>query len=321
MRIADMHCDTLSALLHKGGSLLENDLDIDLQKLRAGQYGLLNMAAYVCLPETADPYAQCLAMIDLYDREMEKWAAYIAPARSYGDIVANEKAGKISAVLTVEEGGVCGGSLDRLRQLYARGVRMMTFTWNYPNELGYPNFDPDAPSPNFHTPDTRRGLTERGVAFLAEMERLGMVADVSHLSDAGFWDVARHATRPFVASHSNARALCPHVRNLTDDMIRALGEKGGLAGGNCCGAFLVEGRPSTIEDLCRHLVHVMNVGGVEVAALGLDLDGVDGDQAVADASQALQIFDGLKALGVPEDDIDRVLYGNVRRLYRETLTK
>ena len=145
-------------------------------------------------------------------------------------------------MLTVEEGAVCKGSTGKLRHLYRLGVRMLTLTWNYPNELGWPNVkmppEGSEEAPDFTVPDREHGLTETGFAFLSEMERLGMIVDVSHLSDAGFWDVARAAEKPFVASHSNARAVCHHVRNLNDEMIRALAEKGGVTGLNFCPSFL-----------------------------------------------------------------------------------
>lgn len=159
-------------------------------------------------------------------------------------------------MLTVEEGGVCEGKVERLEHLYRLGVRMMTLTWNYPNEIGYPALDirkmaeervhsagkgqgePSAGMVPFHRrADMERGLTEKGREFVAEMERLGMVIDVSHLSDAGFYDVLRMTNKPFVASHSNARAIDPWVRNMTDDMIRKLSERGGVIGINFCPDF------------------------------------------------------------------------------------
>ena len=109
---------------------------------------------------------------------------------------------------------------------------MMTITWNFPNELGFPNGKDESVSPARSVPDTEHGLTETGIAFVQEMERIGMIIDISHLNDAGIRDVFRYTKKPFVASHSNARALARHPRNLTDEMIRALAERGGVAGIN-----------------------------------------------------------------------------------------
>ena len=134
-------------------------------------------------------------------------------------------------MLTIEEGGCCKGSIGVLRRMYELGVRMMTLTWNHENELASPNVVPGGGHNIWPcAPNTETGLKEKGFEFLAEMERLHIIADVSHLSDKGFWDIVEHSTRPFAASHSNCRALAPHCRNLTDEMIRALANKGGLVG-------------------------------------------------------------------------------------------
>ncbi len=176
-----------------------------------------------------------LEEIDVFKRIMAEYPDSIAPVYTAADIRKNAEAGKISGMLTVEEGGCCKGSLGVLRRMYELGVRMMTLTWNHDNELASPAGKPRRAAGG---PDPRRGLTETGFAFLAEMERLHIIVDVSHLSDRGFWDIVEHGTRPFAASHSNCRALCPHTRNLTDAMIRALAEKGGIAGLNYYAAFL-----------------------------------------------------------------------------------
>ena len=145
----------------------------------------------------------------------------------------------MSALLTIEEGGVCQGELGFLRNFYRLGVRMMTLTWNYPNELAFPNKrEMQENGCSRLVADTENGLTETGVRFVREMERLGMIIDISHLNDAGIWDVFRHTKKPFVASHSNARAVASHARNLTDEMIRALAERGGVVGINYYSCFL-----------------------------------------------------------------------------------
>ena len=180
--------------------------------------------------EGLDAHTQeVLELADVYYDELDKNQDLIRPVYSYADIESNRKAGLMSAMLTVEEGGVCKGNPAFLRTLYRLGVRMLTLTWNFPNELGWPNLevpgegvDPESFRPDFRKANVNQGLTETGIAFVQEMERLGMIVDVSHLSDAGFMDVLRVTKKPFVASHSNARAVCSWARNLTDDMIRLL---------------------------------------------------------------------------------------------------
>ncbi len=200
-------------------------------------------AAFVNLADPtpgADPLVTALEEIDIFKRIMEKYSGRIAPVYRPEDIRKNAAAGKISGMLTIEEGGCCKGSLGVLRRMYELGVRMMTLTWNHENELASPNVVPGAGTDAIWPcqPNTETGLKEKGYEFLAEMERLHIIADVSHLSDKGFWDIAEHSTRPFAASHSNCRALAPHCRNLTDEMIRVMAEKGGLVGLNYCSGFL-----------------------------------------------------------------------------------
>lgn len=263
MKVFDLHCDTLSELRYaeKAGtpkSFAQNDLHIDLQKLKKGDYMLQCFAAFVNLGDKtpgADPLVTALEEIDVFKRIMEKYPEDIAPVYQPSDIRKNAAEGKISGMLTIEEGGCCKGSIGVLRRMYELGVRMMTLTWNHENELASPNVVPGGGHNIWPcAPNTETGLKEKGFEFLAEMERLHIIADVSHLSDKGFWDIVEHSTRPFAASHSNCRALAPHCRNLTDEMIRALANKGGLVGLNYCSGFL-DNQPE--EKLCRSTTALM----------------------------------------------------------------
>lgn len=215
-------------------------------------------AAFVNLGDKtpgADPLVTALEEIDVFKRIMEKYPEDIAPVYQPSDIRKNAAEGKISGMLTIEEGGCCKGSIGVLRRMYELGVRMMTLTWNHENELASPNVIPGGGHNIWPcAPNTETGLKEKGFEFLAEMERLHIIADVSHLSDKGFWDIVEHSTRPFAASHSNCRALAPHCRNLTDEMIRALANKGGLVGLNYCSGFL-DNQPE--EKLCRSTTALM----------------------------------------------------------------
>ncbi len=160
-----------------------------------------------------------MTLADLYWTEMEANEDLAVPVRSFQEMERARQAGKIACLLTVEEGASAWGPFRCCGPFTGWGVRMLTLTWNYPNELGRPNGQPG-------------GLTRRGFQFLEEMENLGMIPDVSHLSDDGVWDVCRAARKPFVASHSSCRALHPHRRNLTDAMLRALADRGCLVGVN-----------------------------------------------------------------------------------------
>ncbi len=238
MYIADMHCDTIYELLLKKergepARLRENDLHVDLRRMKEAGYMLQNFALFVNREKWPHVTKRAEEMLALYEREIERNPDLIAPAFCFEDIELNQAAGKMSAVLALEEGGILQGSRKLLEHFFEKGVRMITLTWNYPNEIGYPNMNKD-----LFTPDVEHGLTDTGRELVEAMERLGVIVDVSHLSDAGFYDVAECTGKPFVASHSNARSVCGAARNLTDSMIRILGERGGLTGLNFCPDFL-----------------------------------------------------------------------------------
>ena len=326
MKVWDLHCDTLSELRYaerdgKPKSFAKNDLHIDLEKLQKGDYMLQCFAAFVNLGDKtpgADPLVTALEEIDVFKRIMAKYPDQIAPVYTAADIQKNADAGKISGMLTIEEGGCCKGSLGVLRRMYELGVRMMTLTWNHKNELAEPNHAVDP----WFEPNTDGGLTARGFEFLAEMERLHMIVDVSHLSDKGFWDIVEHSTRPFAASHSNCRALSPHARNLTDDMIRALAERGGIAGLNDCGLFLnatASPCPSTTALLAKHAAHFKKVGGIDMIALGSDFDGIGGELEMYDCSQLPRLVDALQKAGFTEDEIEKIFWRNAKRFFEENL--
>ena len=329
MKVFDLHCDTLSELRRAemrgdGQTFAHNNGHIDLEKLEKGDYMLQCFAAFVNLADPtpgADPLVTALEEIDVFKRMMERYSDRIAPVYRPEDIRKNAEAGKISGMLTIEEAGCCKGSLGVLRRLQELGVRMMTLTWNYPNELAAPNANPGGPL----VANTETGLTERGFAFLEEMEKLHITADVSHLSDKGFWDIANHSTRPFAASHSNCRALSPHNRNLTDEMIRALAEKGGIAGLNYCASFVDadSAHPklcrSTVERLAKHAAHFKQVGGIEIIGLGSDFDGIGGKLELSDCSKMPLLADALRKEGFTEDEVEAIFFRNAQRFFENNL--
>lgn len=330
MKVIDMHCDTISCLLEqkRNGTyegLRKNHLHIDVEKLKHSNYLVQNFALFVYLQEGMNPLEDALQMTDIFYQELEENKDSIALALTYDDICKNERDGKISALLTLEEGGMLKGELSYLRTLYRLGARMMTLTWNFKNELGHPNFSYFPPKePDMTCPNTTDGVTELGFAFLQEMERLGMIIDVSHLSDAGFYDIYEHTKKPFVASHSNARTICNNVRNLTDDMIIKLSNRGGVTGMNFCPDFLTsptekEKNPGTIDAIVSHVKHIVNTGGSECVGLGSDFDGINGHAELQDASAMDKLEAALKKNGFTSNQIDGFFYKNVLRVYQEIL--
>ena len=195
MKVIDMHCDTMKAILDnrdigKNINLKNNNLTVDIEKMKQGDYMLQVFAAYTDIKE-GDSLVNALRTIDLFHNEIEANKDDIGIVLTYNDILKNIEQNKMSALLSIEEGACCKGNIQLLRNFYRLGVRMMTLTWNYENELGFPNEIIDDKLV------LDRGLKKSGFEFIEEMENLGIIIDVSHLSDAGFYDILNNTKKPF----------------------------------------------------------------------------------------------------------------------------
>jgi membrane dipeptidase len=316
MKIIDLHCDTLSRLVvaPKGVTLIDNPFDVDIPGLKRAGVVVQLFACYVdgkAYPSWDDAY---LAVEQMLDRLKSEQDSDLKQAFSYAEIVENIEGGRISAIATVEEGGILDGDISRISKLYDRGIRLITLTWNHENCIGYPN------SPNGY--EMSEGLKPFGFQVVEEMNKVGMLIDVSHLSEGGFWDCINHSRTPICASHSNARALCDHPRNLTDDMLMALAERGGVTGLNFVPDFL---NPDTIAvciDIALHAKHIIQVAGEDVVAFGADLDGFSNQKRadwVSNVSEMELIWPYFKAVGITERQIDKICFENANRVIKEVL--
>jgi len=315
----DLHSDTLlKCALDPGYSLRCNDGHIDLERMKKGGWDTQCFAIYVPTHDaaandniTVDPYTWYRSGVSIFKREMEANADLVAPARTVADVLCNRKEGKLSAILTVEDSVPLFGDIRRVDEFFRDGVRMMSLTWNYENSLAFPN-SRDAEK-------MALGLKEFGLECVSRMDELGIVVDVSHLSEGGFWDVVRHGKKPFVASHSCARALCDHPRNLTDEQLRALGDKGGVVGVNFCSYFLNEGSKYTaIDDIVRHAVYMSNVAGIDAIAVGSDFDGIDSELEMADCAGGPRLVDALSR-HFTSDEVEKICQGNAMRVLRDVI--
>lgn len=325
MKVVDLHCDTLMALnkarlKNTDKNFGENDLHVDLLKLKKGDYLLQCFAAFVDFEESPQsPLLEVLQEIDVFHQIMETYHEEMAPVYKFSDIEKNRREGKISGLLTVEDGGVCLGNLSALRMLHRLGVRMITLTWNYENKIGYPAV------PSGKTADSAyKGLKEHGLAFLTEMERLGVIIDVSHLSDEGFYDVAKYAKKPFIASHSDSRMLCPQPRNLTDEMLKLLADRGGLVGMNYYYNFLDKDlkrllERGTAETVVDHIEYIRKVAGIDVIALGSDFDGIEETLDLKDASKMHLLIIALEKRGFTTSEIEKIFSLNALRFFNDLL--
>ncbi len=312
----DLHCDTLMSLYLRHNSLKDNPGHINLDKLDKGNSFVQCFAIFTPthMPEGVsfeDPYPYFVHMTETFYREMEKNKDRIRPVRCVEDILKNRREGYMSAMLTVEDGVAIDGKMEILEEMYDKGVRMIALTWNHENSLGYPNSSDNA----LH----QLPLKPFGIEAVKRMNELGMIVDVSHLSEGGFWDVVKYSEKPFLASHSCARALCSHQRNLTDEQLKALGDKGGICGVNFNAPFLVDDAEySAISDIVAHARHIADKAGLDAVAMGSDFDGIGCELECKDFSGMNLIKEALvKEFG--SRDADKITHGNALRLFEEVI--
>lgn len=319
--IVDLHCDTIMALYaDKEKRLLDNDLQIDVNKLIKGGYLAQVFAMFVFLKDNPNPFKTCNEMIDVFYHELEINKNKINVALNYDELINNQNNGLVSAILSIEEGAVVEGSIEKLVHFYNRGVRMICLNWNFINGIGHPNFKFIDGKPDFANPNKEDGLTPFGIKMVKKMEELGMIIDVSHLSDKGFWDVYENTTKPFIASHSNARSIWNHTRNLDDDMIKAIASRNGVIGLNFCSNFLsADDNKSHISDIVKHALHIIEVGGIDVLSFGTDFDGISRNTEVDNASEMQVFYEEFKKVGLSDDDIEKIFYRNFLRVFKKVV--
>lgn len=312
MSLIDMHCDTILYMMDedKKFNFKSNNRGVDLSKLKKSNSMAQFFACFVDAEKDKEPLQRALDMIDKFYLQLQMHSDEMEIARNYKDIMDNYKKGKISAMLTIEGGEALKGRLSNLRNFYKLGVRLVTLTWNYQNEIGYPGCEEKFKD---------KGLTEFGKELVFEMNKLGMLVDVSHLNDAGFYDVIKYSKKPIVASHSNAREIKSHSRNLTDPMIKLLAENGGVMGLNFCNEFLTSNKTATVEDMVRHIKHIVNVGGIDVMAIGTDFDGIDRPPEIENIGDINMLRNALESHGFSQENIDKIFYKNVLRVIKETI--
>ena len=306
----DLHCDTIIQLLDHpdSGDVYRNTWKIDIEKLQKAHSKVQDFALFINLGEANDPYGRYEEMRNLCTTQIHLYGEHIQHVLSYQDVESVYEFGKIGALMSIEEGGVLGGDLDKLKQAYQDGVRLITLTWNYPNGLGEP-----------HCGEQHKKLTPKGIEFVEAMQDLGMIVDCSHLNDAGIEQLGDILDVPFVASHSNAREVTAHTRNLPDNLIKLIANKGGVIGLNFAQAFLGTSPISRIEDIVKHGLYLINKGGEDVIALGTDFDGIKPNTEIKDASEMYRLYDSFKEAGLSVEQCEKLFWKNADRLLKEIL--
>ena len=310
--IIDLHCDTLTDCMY-AASEIPDTLDAPARSLSLSNIPEdVHWAQFfaVFLPDRLRG-EEAVRFFDAshenFERQMQKFSSRVSPCRNVADMERAWAAGKTAAFLSVENGSAFAGDLSRIEKLKRQGVCAVTLTWNGENELGSGNV-------------TDRGLTDFGRAAVREMERCGILADVSHLNDAGLEDVFETAEKPFVATHSNARAICAHKRNLTDAQVKEMVRRGCLIGLNYYGVFLRDdGNVRSLDDLYRHIAHFFDLGAQKDLALGSDFDGADLPECLSSPEKIAEAYGYLLSRGLTQQEIDGIFYDNARAFLRANL--
>ncbi len=320
MKFIDMHCDTLMPFVMKENhSLYKNEMQVDFLKMKEGK-ALAQFFAVFFPPQKGmeergvfindDDYFKKLT--DGLFREINAHSDIIALARNYNEIISNDKNGKMSAVLTIEDARFINNDLNKIKSVYDIGVRAMGLTWNGENCIGYPNDEANR----------NKGLKEFGIDAIKYMNDLGVLIDVSHLSDGGFYDVVKYSNKPFIASHSNSRTVTNHQRNLTDDMLKMLGNKGSITGLNLCPAFMakdITAKHTSMENILNHAKHIVNIAGIDSLAIGTDFDGIYGTQEISSSRDMPLLYTALEKAGFKEGEIEKIASGNALRVIKEAM--
>lgn len=278
--VFDLHCDTPVRLYWAREALAQNTGHVNLKRASKLAH-----------------YTQFFAFCCVYDEkgkqlpQPETTQLFQAALFAFQSSLKSEQSADFLPLLSLEGPEVIDCDPARLEWLYAQGFRMTTLTWNYRNRLAGSCM-------------TGEGLTDQGREFVKEAQRLGIIIDVSHLSEKAFWDLVDITTKPIVASHSNSRFCCDHVRNLTDDQFRAIRDLGGLVGMNLYAPFLHESGRATFDNVCRHLDRWLTLGGEKTVALGGDLDGCEAlPEGFSGVDDYNLLGDFLLQKGYPVEDI------------------
>lgn len=303
MRLFDLHCDTITECCTRELPLKENrELHLSLE--RGKPYYPWVQCFAVWMPdelrgEKAVAYFDRIAAY--FRKEMEANQQNITFCITSADIDKSEKQRKAAAILTVEGGSVLAGDLSRVAFLRNHGVRCLTLTWNGACEIGDGVMVPNA-----------KGLTTFGRQVIPELEQNGIIVDVSHASEPLFYDVAELARKPFIATHSNAKAVCNHPRNLTDEQFKIIRDRGGLVGLNFYGAFLREDGTANFDDAFRHVYHFLSLGGEKTLAIGSDFDGAEMMDQMDGIEKVEALAEHFYKRGLKETLIDRIFYQNAK---------
>ena len=310
--IFDAHCDTITKLMDNHQNLYDNQCHFDIKRSRKYKGYIQVFAAWIDSEKYSfNPLQRCMQIIDTFYRHIEKYQSSLCFVKNINEAMEAVYNHKVAAFLSVEGGEALQGDLSVLRMLYQLGVRSIVLTWNGRNEIG------DGVEER-----TGGGLTNFGIEVVKEMNRLKMIIDLSHLAPKGFWDVIEYSSQPIIASHSNAKTICNHVRNLTDEQFKAIIEKQGVVGINLCPDFLNNSsEKADLNDIIKHIEHFMSLGGENHIGIGADFDGIDSTpQSIKGVENLEQIFESLLRLNYTEMQVKKIASNNFIRVFSQILS-
>lgn len=322
MKLFDLHCDTLYECCETGKRLRENDLHVNFAAAQRYTHYAQFFALFCGARAPSEAQARgrdCLLdtptderlrrMLQTAAREFADNADWLMFCRSAADLRAASDAGKAAAFLSIEGAELLPDRPDALDVAYDAGVRLLTLTWNYRSRFGCSS-----------AVNQEEGLTDDGRQLVRDCADKGIIVDVSHLSERGFWDMCETIDGPFVASHSDSRALCRHARNLTDAQFIEIVRRGGLVGINLYAPFLVRQGGAVLDDVIEHIEHFLSMSGEKSIALGCDFDGCDELPAGMDGLKDLyQLADRMLARGYRQTVVDDLFYNNAYAFIQKML--
>jgi membrane dipeptidase len=283
----------------------------DLQKAKEGNVALQFMAAYIESEYKPDrAIRRGFQLLEAANQFINENMDVVFPILNRDDLLEIPNKLKVGLLISVEGGEILGDNILIVDKIFQLGVRALGLTWNQQNAIGY----------GVGASNQKDGLTFFGRQVIKRLNELGMLIDVSHLNESGFWDVLEYSQYPIVASHSCAKALCSHPRNLTDQQLKSLAANGGVVGVNFNPPFLTTNPVAKREDVVRHISHIAEVAGIEVVGIGSDFDGIsEVPEQLTDASQYPGLAQDLLKAGFSIEEISKIYHKNFMRLLSSVL--
>jgi len=287
-------------------SLFKNKLHIDLERLSKFNMPVQVFAVWLERNFIKDAFINTNKAIDFFESQVSENKELINIVLSYNDIINNKN--KISAFLSIEGGEAIEGNIDNLKYFYNRGVRIVTLTWNFENEIGFGAMT-----------KSEKGLKEFGREVIYYMNKLNMIIDVSHLNEVGFYDVCNLSQKPFIASHSNAFKICPNKRNLKDNQIKLIAEKNGMIGINLYPFFISKDGQCNSDEVIKHIDYITKIIGFSNIGLGCDFDGIDITPVDMDDISKINILRNKIVKKYGYDNTEKIFYGNFINFIKQNL--